>query len=183
MILIAIGGNLVAPDGRTPYQVCNDAVDALSYLPGLALVSRSHWYRSSPVPRSAQPDYVNGVVRLETAPGRAEPEPAALLAALQAIEASQGRERSVPNAARTLDLDIVAMGDAGGLMRDRPNPILPHPRAHLRAFVLLPLLDVAPDWMHPRLGIGVDRLLAALPRCELDLDHIGAIRDPRAACD
>lgn len=178
MILIAIGGNLVAPDGRTPYQICNDAVDALSCLPGLAPVSRSRWYRSTPVPRSAQPDYVNGVVRLEAAPGWSEPEPAALLEALQAIEASQGRERSVPDAARTLDLDIVAMGDAGGLVRDRPDPILPHPRAHLRAFVLLPLLDVAPDWMHPRLGVGVDRLLAVLPKCELEPDRIGVIRDP-----
>ena len=179
MILIAIGGNLVAPDGRTPYQICNDAVDALSCLPGLVPVSRSRWYRSAPVPRSAQPDYVNGVVRLEAAPGRLEPEPAALLATLQAIEASQGRERGVPDAARTLDLDIVAMGDAGGgLVRDRPDPVLPHPRAHLRAFVLLPLRDVAPHWMHPRFGIGIDRLLAVLPACELEPDQIGAIRDP-----
>ncbi len=177
MILIAIGGNLVAPDGRTPYRVCNDAVDALSRLPGLVLMARSRWYRSSPVPRSAQPDYVNGIVRLEAAPGRSEAEPAALLAALQAIEASQGRERSVPDAARTLDLDIIAMGDAGGRVRDQPDPIVPHPRAHLRAFVLLPLRDVAPDWMHPRLGIGVDRLLADLPDCELEPNQIGVIRN------
>ena len=176
MILIAIGGNLTAPDGRTPYQVCNDAVDMLSRLPGLVLVSRSRLYRSTPVPRSEQPDYVNGVVRLEAAPGQPEPEPAALLTALQAIEASQGRTRSGPNAARTLDLDIVAMGDAaGGLVRDRPDPILPHPRAHLRAFVLLPLRDVAAEWVHPRLGIGIDRLLAGVPEDELLQDRIELI--------
>ena len=178
MILIAIGGNLAGSDGRTPYQVCNGAVDTLSRLPGLVLVSRSRWYRSTPVPRSAQPDYVNGLVHLEAAPGQPEPEPAALLAGLQAIEASRGRERSVPDAARTLDLDIIAMGDAGGLVRDRAHPILPHPRAHLRAFVLLPLQDVAPDWMHPRLGVGIGRLLAILPHRELEPDQIRVICDP-----
>ena len=85
---------------------------------------------------------------------------------LQGIELSQGRERSVPNAARTLDLDIVAMGKGGGLRRDRPDPILPHPRAQDRRFVLLPLQDVAPRWVHPSLGLDVDGLLAALPRAD-----------------
>jgi 2-amino-4-hydroxy-6-hydroxymethyldihydropteridine diphosphokinase len=66
----------------------------------------------------------------------------------------------VRNAARTLDLDIVAMD---GLVREAPDPQLPHPRAHLRAFVLLPLRDVAPGWVHPVLGRRVEALLAALP--------------------
>ena len=177
MILVAIGGNLVAADGRTPYQLCNQAVDALAGLPGLELVTRSRWYRSTPVPRSDQPDYVNGVVRLRASPGLAEPEPAALLSMLQAIERSHGRERGVANAARTLDLDIVAMGEAGGLRRDAPDPVLPHPRAHERAFVILPLHDVAPDWVHPRLGLAVDRLMATLPAEELSGSRIEVIPD------
>ena len=163
MILVAIGGNLVAADGRTAYQLCTQAVDALARLPGLELIARSRWYRSRPVPRSAQPDYVNGVVRLDAAPGLPEPEPAVLLSMLQAIERSHGRERSVPNAARTLDLDVIAMGANGALRRASPDPIVPHPRMQHRAFVLLPLRDVAPSWVHPELGLDVDRLLHALP--------------------
>ncbi len=86
--------------------------------------------------------------------------PAGLLSALQGIEAAAGRERGVPNAARVLDLDIV---DMNGLVRNAPDPVLPHPRAHLRAFVLLPLRDVAPGWVHPVLGTPIDTLIAALP--------------------
>ena len=163
MILIALGGNLVAADGRTPYQLCQAAVGALADLSGLDLVKRSRWYRSTPAPRSDQPDYVNGVVRLDASAGRPEPEPAALLAALQLIEAAHGRRRGVSNAARTLDLDIIAMGPCGKLCRTRPDPILPHPRLQDRRFVLLPLHDVAPDWVHPILDTGVGQLLATLP--------------------
>jgi 2-amino-4-hydroxy-6-hydroxymethyldihydropteridine diphosphokinase len=94
-------------------------------------------------------------LRLE---GKRTPE--SLLAALQAIESAAGRVRSQANAPRPLDLDIIAMGD---LVRASPDPILPHPRAHVRAFVLLPLRDVAPDWMHPTLALSLGELIAALP--------------------
>jgi 2-amino-4-hydroxy-6-hydroxymethyldihydropteridine diphosphokinase len=80
------------------------------------------------------------------------------------VEAACGRERSVPNAARTLDLDIIGIGD---LVRLAPDPILPHPRVHLRAFVLAPLVDVAPDWVHPVLGRSAAALLADLPPQEI----------------
>ena len=90
-----------------------------------------------------------------------------LLAWLQVIEADAGRSRSVPNAARTLDLDIIAMGDGGQMVRAVPDPVLPHPRAHLRAFVLVPLLDVAPNWIHPVLRRSAGELLAALPPQEV----------------
>ena len=163
MILIALGGNLAAADGRTPYQLCTAAIGALADLSGLGLSRRSRWYRSTPVPRSDQNDYVNGMARLEASAGRSEPEPAALLAALPLIEATYGRTRAAPTAARTLDLDIIAMGPHGALCRTRPDPILPHPRLQDRRFVLLPLRDVAPDWVHPVLHANVDQLLAALP--------------------
>jgi 2-amino-4-hydroxy-6-hydroxymethyldihydropteridine diphosphokinase len=80
------------------------------------------------------------------------------------IEAACGRQRSTPNAARTLDLDIIGIGD---LVRDAPDPILPHPRAHLRAFVLAPLADIVPDWVHPVLGQTAVELLALLPPQEI----------------
>ena len=79
---------------------------------------------------------------------------------LQALEDAVGRVRSAPNAARSLDLDII---DMDGATLSLPNLVLPHPRAHLRAFVLFPLRDVAPGWVHPALGLGVDALIRALP--------------------
>jgi 2-amino-4-hydroxy-6-hydroxymethyldihydropteridine diphosphokinase len=159
MILIALGANLPGADGTSPLATCRRAAADLAALPGLRLLALSRWYATEPIPPSGQPPYINGVARLA-----GEAEPAALLAALQAMEAAAGRLRGEVNAARPLDLDIIAMGGAnGGLVRDAPDPVLPHPRAHLRAFVLAPLLDVAPEWVHPRLGLTAAALLAALP--------------------
>lgn len=148
MILVAIGANLAGPDGEKPLTTCRAAVSALAVMPGLRLDGVSRWYETEPVPRSDQPNYINGVARLERIPGVAI-SPESLLASLQSIEARFGRRRGELNAARTLDLDLI---DMDGLLRDAPDPILPHPRAHSRAFVLLPLLDVAPDWVHPANG-------------------------------
>lgn len=155
MIFVAIGANLSGPEHSTPLSTCEAAVVALQGLAGLRLAGASRWYESAPMPPSGQPNYINGVVMLE---GEALPE--ALLADLQRIEQAFGRVRGAINAARTLDLDIVAMD---GIIRDTPDPILPHPRMHLRAFVLAPLLDVAPDWIHPVLHQTARTLLAALP--------------------
>ena len=158
MILVAIGANLPNRDGGTPMETCRDAVERLRGFRNPCVITVSRWYESAPLPPSGQPPYVNGVVRMQQTPG-AEVDPAALLARLQAIEAAFDRVRGAANAARTLDLDIVAMGD---LIRRAPDPILPHPRAHLRAFVLAPLRDVAPGWVHPVLGVSVEALLAGL---------------------
>lgn len=159
--MIAIGSNL-SGRRRTPLEICRQAACSLDALPGLRLVGLSRWYATSPIPASDQPDYVNGIALLVPRFG-GEPAPGALLTLLQAIEAAEGRQRSEPNAARTLDLDIIAMGRDGQAVQDAPDPILPHPRAHQRAFVLTPLLDVAPDWLHPRLRQSARALLAALP--------------------
>jgi 2-amino-4-hydroxy-6-hydroxymethyldihydropteridine diphosphokinase len=158
MILIGIGANLLAADGSSPLTTCRAAAAALDAIPGLRLIGLSRWFQTAPVPPSGQPDYINGVARL-----RGAAEPGVLLASLQAIEAQAGRQRSERNGARTLDLDILAMGQGGGLRRTAPDPVVPHPRAHLRAFVLAPLLDVAPDWVHPGLGRAAAALLAGLP--------------------
>jgi len=161
VILIALGANLPGPDGGTPVETCQRAALALDCLPGLRLRALSRWWRTAPVPQGqGVPDYVNGVALVEPwGVGATMPDPAGLLAGLQAIEAGFGRVRAEPNAPRTLDLDIVAMGD---LVRDGPDPVVPHPRAHLRAFVLGPLLDVVPGWVHPRLGASGRMLLGRL---------------------
>ena len=154
-IFVAIGANLPGPDGAPPIATCRAAVAALDALPGLRLRGLSRWYRTAPLPPSGQPDYVNAVAHLS-----GDAEPAALLAALQALEALAGRARTTANAPRCLDLDIIAMG---ALVRRAPDPIVPHPRAHERRFVLLPLAEVAPGWTHPVLQQTVEALIALLP--------------------
>lgn len=155
-ILVAIGANLPGLDGAPPLETCRRVAAALGALPGLRLAGLSRWWASAPLPPSPQPDYINGVACLA---GRITPE--ALLEALQGLERQAGRRRTgVANAARPLDLDIIALGR---LIRPGPDPILPHPRAHLRAFVLAPLAEAAPGWVHPVLGRTAEALLATLP--------------------
>jgi 2-amino-4-hydroxy-6-hydroxymethyldihydropteridine diphosphokinase len=163
MIVVGIGANLPAPDGASPLEAARRAAGHLDALPGLRLRALSRWFHTEPVPPSGQPFYVNAIALLGTEPAAAEPDAADLLTRLQVIEAQAGRTRGERNAARTLDLDIIAMGEAGGMVRAMPDPVLPHPRAHLRAFVLMPLLDVAPGWVHPVLGRSTADLLAGLP--------------------
>jgi len=153
-ILVAVGANLPGPRG-TPRETCDWAVRQLAALPGLALAARSRWFETEPVPPSGQPNYVNGAVRLE---GRADPH--ALLAALHRIEAEAARVRGERNGPRTLDLDLLAMG---ALVVDDATLTLPHPRLASRAFVLLPLDEVAPGWLHPLLQRTTASLLAACP--------------------
>jgi 2-amino-4-hydroxy-6-hydroxymethyldihydropteridine diphosphokinase len=163
MIVVGIGANLPAPDGASPLEAARRAAGRLDALPGLRLRALSRWFHTEPVPPSGQPCYANAIALLAAESAAAQPDPAELLAWLQAIEAQAGRTRGERNAARTLDLDIIAMGEAGGMVRVAPDPVLPHPRAHLRAFVLVPLLDVAPEWVHPVLGRSAKNLLDELP--------------------
>jgi len=160
MILIAIGANLPGPFQQTAEETCRLAAAAIKVLPNLRFRALSGWYRTAPIPPSGQPDYCNGMIRME---GTVPPE--LLLQQLRAIEASFGRVRGAANAARTLDLDII---DMNGIIRAVPDPVLPHPRAHLRAFVLRPILDVAPGWHHPALQSSVTSLLVDLPQQDIE---------------
>ena len=119
------------------------ALRALGQLPETELVASSSLYRSAPVQASG-PDFVNAVAELRTALG-----PIALLHRLQSIEQTFGRVRSVRNAPRTIDLDLLLLGDC---VMPGPELVLPHPRAHLRAFVLWPLLELDPGLRLPGLG-------------------------------
>jgi len=129
---------------------------AVAALPeaGVSVLRCAPWYLSAPVPPSDQPWYVNGVAEVAF-----DGPPEELLARLHAIEAAMGRRRDgTVNAARPLDLDLL---DFHGMIR-AADPILPHPRLHERAFVLLPLADLTPNWCHPVSRRSVADLIAAL---------------------
>jgi len=139
----------------SPNEVLRLAVGALNAA-GLQTRTRSGIWQTAAWPSGDQPDYFNAVVELD----RAGLEPQLLYQVLAGIERGFGRDRREQWAPRTLDLDIVAMdgfvGTFGGVE-------LPHPLMHERAFVLAPLLEIAPDWRHPVLGEGAAALLAGLP--------------------
>ena len=151
LILIGLGANLPSRFG-TPRQTLEAALDTIA-TKGVRVTRRSRWWKSAPVPVSDQPWFVNGVAALET-----ELPPEELLTLLHAVEAEFGRVRGAANAARPLDLDLLAYGR----LRREGGLILPHPRMTDRSFVLLPLGDIAPFWRHP-CGISLSRLIAALP--------------------
>jgi 2-amino-4-hydroxy-6-hydroxymethyldihydropteridine diphosphokinase len=122
---------------------------------GLKILETSSWWRSAAWPDPNGPEYRNGVALVEAKAG-----PAGVLTALLELEAELGRERSARNAPRTLDLDLIAYGRQ---IRDEPGLVVPHPRAHERLFVMGPLAEIAPDWVHPMLGATARELAAAAP--------------------
>jgi len=157
MILVALGANLPSPTG-SPATTLACALGSMA-AHGIRVRKVSAYYSTPAWPDPAAPPFVNAVARIDTPLG-----PAALLAALHAIEAKFGRERSAANAPRTLDLDLI---DYDGRIEAGP-PVLPHPRLPERAFVLVPLKDVAPDWRHTQSGKSVGDLLEAIPATDRD---------------
>ena len=136
---VALGANL-----DDPVTQVHAAFDALRGLPASRLLRTSSLYRTAPVGVHGQPDFINAVAQLETGL-----DAEALLDALLTIEASFGRRRDFHLAPRTLDLDLLLYGNE---TLDTPALQLPHPRMHLRAFVLAPLLEIAPDCAIPGRG-------------------------------
>ncbi|RKF14679.1 2-amino-4-hydroxy-6-hydroxymethyldihydropteridine diphosphokinase [Roseovarius spongiae] len=174
--LIALGGNLPSALGQ-PERTLHAALDALERA-GCRDMTVSRFYRTPCFPPGAGPDYVNAAAGFTRSGG-----PHALLELLHKVEADFGRERVRRWGRRTLDLDLLAAGDAVlpdaatcrrwcDLPPDRQAEtapdrlILPHPRMQDRAFALVPLADVAPDWRHPVLGTSVREMLDALPASE-----------------
>ena len=132
---LGVGANL-----GDPRAAVRKAIEDLAQLPGTVTVAVSSLYGSAPLDADG-PDYVNAVLQVRT-----ELSPDALLAALQAIEQQAGRERPYRNAPRTLDLDILLYGEH---RVDRDDLQIPHPRMWQRAFVVLPLAEIAPDLVSP----------------------------------
>jgi 2-amino-4-hydroxy-6-hydroxymethyldihydropteridine diphosphokinase len=183
--LIAFGANLPF-DGDPPATTLRRAIKGLSE-EGLMVLAVSRFFATPCFPAGAGPDYVNAAAMVEY--GR-EDDLASTLGRLHAVEARFGRKRLQRWGMRTLDIDLLAVGDSvlpdaatqdawrklppEGQIREAPDQlILPHPRLQDRAFVLVPLADVAPDWVHPRTGRSVRQMLADLP--EADRDAVKAL--------
>jgi 2-amino-4-hydroxy-6-hydroxymethyldihydropteridine diphosphokinase len=150
LAVIALGGNLA---GAYPsVQAALEAAVAGLGGAGFEVLATSRWWRSAAWPDPADPPFLNGVALARTALG-----PEAALEALHRLEAAFGRDRSAPNAPRTLDLDLIALGRT---VMDGP-PVLPHPRAAERLFVMGPLADIAPGWRHPISGETAEILASA----------------------
>jgi 2-amino-4-hydroxy-6-hydroxymethyldihydropteridine diphosphokinase len=155
-IFIGAGANLAHPTYGSPRATLEAAFLELGRH-GLQVLRVSPWYSTAPVPASDQPWYQNAVIEVATDLG-----PDKLLAILHEVEAAFGRVRTVANAARVIDLDLLDF--RGEIASESPGrATLPHPRLASRAFVLRPLADLAPDWSHPVTGEPIQALLEALP--------------------
>jgi len=159
-VYVAVGGNLPRPGGGAVSETFAEAAAWLGAR-GVEPVARSSLYVSPAWPPSDQPDYLNAVWRIEAGETGAARSARALMDLLHAAEQRFGRQRegAAVNAARTLDLDLL---DYRGRISAGP-PVLPHPRLEGRAFVLLPLAEIAPAWRHPVSRRPVTELVAALP--------------------
>ncbi|EIE49344.1 2-amino-4-hydroxy-6-hydroxymethyldihydropteridine pyrophosphokinase [Citreicella sp. 357] len=172
-ILIALGANTPF-GGDGPVETLRSALAGLQAR-GVSVRKVGRFYKTPCFPKDAGPDYVNACAALCSDLG-----PESLLEMLHSVEADHGRIRAVRWAARSLDLDLLAVGheivpDLPSYEKWRTLPldaqtarapdrlILPHPRLHERAFVLVPLMDVAPDWRHPVIGLTVRQMHNALP--------------------
>ena len=147
---VGLGANL-----DNPLQQVRQAISELDAIERTRVLAASSLYRSAPVGYADQPDFINAVAKVQTGLS-----PYELLDALHVIENRHGRRRSVRNAPRTLDLDLLLYGI---LSVDENALTLPHPRMHERAFVLLPLAEIAPGALVPGYA-SVSELLAKIDR-------------------
>ena len=153
MIYIGIGSNLNGKKNETPLQNCNKALVELKKEVNICNISS--WYKSEPIPVSNQPWYINGVVEISTNKSSID-----LLEFILNIEEFFGRVREKRNEARILDLDIIDYKKQ--IIYKKNKLIIPHPRMHQRSFVLQPLFELNPKWIHPIKKKGIKELIRNL---------------------
>ncbi len=162
MILIALGANLPSRYG-SPEETIKAALETLNRLDVQVFKASSVWL-TAPVPVSDQPYYRNAVARVSS-----ELDAYRLMSLLHAVEEDFGRVRAEKNAARVLDLDLLAYNDE---VFSAEVLEIPHPRMHTRSFVLGPLQEVAPAWIHPVLGLSVGQMIESLPAvCRAEISN------------
>ena len=140
--VIAIGSNIESPKGFSPIKNCNNAINELSKF-NINMVQKSSWYLSEPIPKSSQPKFYNSVVLC-----CANHSVDKVLKITQNIEQKFGRIRIIKNMPRCIDIDIISFN---GIVKNSLLLTIPHPRMHLRKFVLLPLFEIESNWAHPLL--------------------------------
>ena len=145
---IALGSNL-----GNSQQILIGAVETIANTKGIEVIDCSSWHQTKAI-GPPQPDYINGCITINTSLG-----PQTLLKCLLDIEQQFGRERKIRWGARTLDLDLILYGD---LIMDTPDLQIPHPRMRERAFVLVPLAQIAGDWVDPVTKLTISQLLSLL---------------------
>jgi 2-amino-4-hydroxy-6-hydroxymethyldihydropteridine diphosphokinase len=153
LIYIGIGSNLNGKNNETPLENCKKALIEIKKETNICKISS--WYKSEPIPISNQPWYVNGVVEIKTNKSSME-----LLNFILNIEEFFGRVRNKKNEARILDLDIIDY--KGKILYKEKKLIIPHPRMHERSFVLQPLNELNPRWVHPVKKKGIKELIINL---------------------
>ena len=153
MIYIGIGSNLNGKNNETPLQNCKKALEELKKEVNICKISS--WYKSEPIPVSNQSWYINGVVEISTNKSSID-----LLEFILSIEKIFGRVREKKNEARILDLDIIDYKKK--ILYIKNKLIIPHPRMHERSFVLQPLSELNPKWMHPIKKKGIKELIRNL---------------------
>ncbi|MEA5554263.1 2-amino-4-hydroxy-6-hydroxymethyldihydropteridine diphosphokinase [Anabaena cylindrica UHCC 0172] len=163
-VAIALGSNM-----GDPQKILDATLETLAQTPGIIIEAKSSWYRTKAI-GPPQPDYLNGCAILQV-----EMLPQTLLATLLAIEQKFGRVRQQHWGPRTLDLDLLLYDN---LILNQPNLQIPHPGMHKRAFVLVPLAEIAPNWIEPVSGLVIQDLLKEVDTYDVHLCNEGKLKLP-----
>ena len=140
--VIAIGSNIDSPEGFNPIKNCNKAINELSKF-NINIIQKSSWYLSEPIPKSSQPKFYNSIILCD-----ANYDAQKVLKIIQIVEKKFGRIRVFKNMPRCIDIDIISFNR---IVKNSLLLTIPHPRMHLRKFVLLPLFEIVSNWSHPLL--------------------------------
>ena len=152
-LIIGIGGNINSSDGMHPTEVGKNVIKKLETL-SIKVLKASSWYKSDPIPKSEQPKFFNCVIFATTFLNEI-----GVLKNLHLLETFYGRIRNEINEPRIIDLDLI---DFSGIVYKSDKLVLPHPRAHLRRFVMEPLAELDPFWVHPVINLSAQEIVLKL---------------------
>ena len=167
-IIISIGGNIKSEDGTHPIKVAIKAIDYFKDY-SIKVTEQSSWYETEPIPKSNQPNFFNCIVFANTILNELD-----VLKSLHKIEHKLGRNRTLVNEARVIDLDLI---DYSNKILKNKEIIIPHPRAHQRRFVMEPLAELDKNWVHPILKTNINKILKKLDNQNIEIFNEKEILD------